>query len=179
MAELGHGRTGVGLASASGVLASRDVPVAACDLDLALGGYLRRRGLLVSTAEASRLREGLGLPAEAVSREDGPSRSERVEDIEDVLPRHVGAALAPLLELIVDSIREVLAVAPGGVVEDLLEDGLVLAGGPAATPGIARAASQDLELPARVAPDPANLRVRGLALLAEDEVLLDEVGVRM
>jgi rod shape-determining protein MreB len=179
VAELGHGRTGVGLASGSGVLVSRSVPAAACDLDLALSGYLRRRGLVVSTEETSRLREGLGLPAEPVCREDGPSRTERVEDIEDVLPRHVGAALAPLLELIVDSVREVLAVAPGGVVEDLLEEGLVLAGGPAATPGIARAISHDLELPARIAPDPAHLRVRGLALVAEDEVLLGDVGVRM
>jgi rod shape-determining protein MreB len=179
VAELGHGRTGVGLASVSGVLASRHVPLGARDLDLALSGYLRRRGLVVSVEDAARLRETLGLPASHPSREDGPPRSDRLKDVEDCLPRHVGAALAPFLELLVDSVREVIAAAPGDVVEDLLDEGLVLAGAPAATPGLAGAIGTDLELPARVAPEPAGLRVRGLALLAEDEQLLGEVGVRV
>ena len=43
----------------------------------------------------------------------------------------------------------------------------------------AGAISRDLELPARVAPGPRALRVRGLALVAEDEALLEEVGVRV
>ncbi len=179
VAELGHGRTGVGLASTSGVLASSHVPLGARDLDLALSGYLRRRGLVVSVGDATRLREKLGLPASHPSREDGPPRSDRLKDIEDVLPRHVGAALAPFLELLVDAVLEVIAAAPGEVVEDLLDDGLVLAGAPAATTGLAAAIEADLELPARIAPDPARLRVRGLALLAEDEQLLSEVGVRV
>jgi rod shape-determining protein MreB len=182
--ELGAERTGMGLASRSGVIASVSVPLGSRDLDRALAGRLRRAGLSTSSAAAARFRIELGLPAPG--GEDGADRNpgaspdtERLSDPEDVLPRHVGAALAPFVAFLADEMRAVLARAPGGAVEDLVEGGIVLAGGPAATPGLAASLAADLELPVHVAPDPANLRVGGLACLLADEELLGELAVEV
>jgi len=171
--ELGAERTGIGIASRAGVLASSHVPLGFRDLDAALAGQLRRRGLPVPPAGASRAREGLGLPAPG----GAPTSPGPLSDTEDVLPRDVGAAIAPFLLYITDEVRAVLARAPEGVAESLLEFGAVLAGAPAATPGLAEFIEADLELPVRAAHDPAALRVKGLALVAEDNELVAHVAV--
>ncbi len=166
--ELGAGGTGLGFASRSGVLASAHVPLGSRDLDRALAGQLARRGLSVTDAEAERLRRDLGLPAPGAPADESP-----LGDIEDVLPRHVGAALDPFIAYLADELRRLLARSPEGAVEDLIDTGVVLAGGPAATPGLAARVSHDIELPVRVAPDPAFLTVAGLAILMERRDLLD------
>jgi len=171
--ELGAERTGIGIASRAGVLASTHVPLGFRDLDTALAGQLRRRGLPVGAAEAARAREGLGLPAPG----GAPTSPGPLSDTEDVLPRDVGAAIAPFILWITDEVRAVLARAPEGVAESLLEYGAVLAGAPAATPGLAEFIAADLELPVCAAHDPAALRVKGLALVAEDNELLAHVAV--
>ena len=190
--EMGTGRTGFGLASSAGVLAAASIPIGSRDIDRALAGQLRRRGLVVTESDAGRLRRDLGLPAPGV-RDDGlPVRAAArlsacgrcppaqagtqtgdLADIEEVLPRHVGAAAGPFLTYLADEVRRLLARSPVGAVEDLLEGGLVLAGGPAATPGLAERLAADLALPVRVAPDPANLAVTGLALLLEEGRLIE------
>jgi actin-like ATPase involved in cell morphogenesis len=96
---------------------------------------------------------------------------------DDVLPRHVGEALGPFLACIADEVRGVISRSPEEAAAGLLEDGLTLAGAPALTPGLAEALAADLELPASVAPDPANLRVKGIALLLEERELLGEIAV--
>ncbi len=173
--ELGAERTGVGVASRSVVATRAYLPLGFADIDAALAGALCRRGISVSPAEATRLREGLGLPAiDSPAPAPGP-----LADAEDVLPGHVGEAVAPFLRMIADLVRGVLARAPEGVIESVIDSRAgsagvdegsdatcaVLAGGPAATPGLAEFLAADLGVPVRVARDAASLRVRGLALL--------------
>jgi rod shape-determining protein MreB len=185
--ELGAERTGMGLASRSGVLASSCVHLGARDLDTALAGRLRREGLMLSREEAGELRKGLGLPAPVppTHGRTQPEASEAsiapdtIRDAEDVLPRHVGEALAPFLAFLADEMRALLARAPEGASEDLVERGVVLAGGAAATPGLADHIAADLGLPVRVAPDPATLRVRGLVRLLGEPTLLGETAVEL
>lgn len=174
--ELGAERTGVGIASRTGVVVSAHLPLGFSDIDRALAGALARRGLAVSLREATQLREGLGLPASGSS----PARKgllADLADIEDVLPRDVGAAIEPFLLYVADAVRGVLSRAPEGVAENLFDYGAALAGAPGATPGLAEFLEADLELPVRAAPDGAALRVRGLALLAEEGDLLAHVAV--
>ncbi|MHC5056403.1 MAG: rod shape-determining protein [Planctomycetota bacterium] len=175
--ELGAERTGFGIASRSGVIASGFLGLGARDLDLALAGRLRRRGLAISTEDAGRLRMELGLPAPGAGLREDEEEAGPLGDAEDVLPRDVGAALGPFLRLIADEVRELLVRSPDGVAEDVLEFGVALAGAPASTPGFADALSADLELPVTVARDPADLRVRGLALLMDEPDLLAHMAV--
>ncbi len=175
--ELGAERTGFGIASRSGVIVSGCLGLGSRDLDLALAGRLRRRGLAVSTEKAGRLRRELGLPAPGAGLRDDGDDSAPLRDPEDVLPRDVGAAVGPFLALIADELRGILVRSPDGVAEDVLEFGVALAGAPAATPGLADALAADLELPVTVARGSAELRVRGLALLMDEPDLLAHMAV--
>jgi len=151
--------------------------------------------------EAARsLREGLGLPEVVRPQSGEPSapdadaaaqvarlsrlgtdaaRAPVPLDLEDVLPRHVGETLAPFLARIADEALALLAGSSEGAAEDVASGGMLLAGGGALTPGLAGFLARELGLPVRAADDPATLRVRGLALLFEEELLLDEVAIEL
>jgi actin-like ATPase involved in cell morphogenesis len=175
--ELGAERTGLGIASRSGVIVSGHLGIGSRDLDLALAGRLRRRGLPISTRDAGRLRQELGLPAPGSGLREDEDDTGQLKEIEDVLPRDVGAALGPFLKLIADEVREILIRSPDGAAEDVLGYGVTLAGAPAATPGLAATLSADLELPVAVAREPAELRIKGLALLMDEPDLLAHMAV--
>jgi len=175
--ELGAERTCFGVASRSGVIASGHLALGARDLDLALAGALRRRGLAISIEDAGGLRRELGLPAPGLDSPEEEPPARPLRDTEDVLPRDIGAALGPFVRLIADEVRELLVRSPDGVAEDALRYGVTLAGAPAATPGLAEVLAADLELPVSVAREPAELRVRGLALLMDEPDLLAHMAV--
>jgi actin-like ATPase involved in cell morphogenesis len=175
--ELGAERTGFGIASRSCVIQSGHLGLGGRDLDLALAGSLRRRGLAISTGDAGRLRMELGLPTPGAGLRADEDASDPLRDAEDVLPRDVGAAMGPFLRLIADEVRELLIRSPDGVAEDVLGYGVALVGAPAATPGLADVLSADLELPVTVPREPESLRVKGLALLMDEPDLLAHMAV--
>jgi actin-like ATPase involved in cell morphogenesis len=171
--EMGYERIGFGVATGAGVLVSGGLDLGGYDLDRVLVGALRRRGLTVSFDQARALREGLGFPDSAL---DTGEDEDELREPDDVLPRHVGPALRPFVLFIADEIREILARTPGEAAEDVLGCGVILCGGAAQTPGVARLMGEDLGVPVTVAPKPATVRVRGLARYLDYPDLLDEVG---
>jgi hypothetical protein len=191
--ELGAERICMGLATAACVIAAGHVPLGFRDLDRALQGHLARRGVVLSEAGAESARRALGLPAAEAGpkTEDGRVKTataqpppgvnavdpvnlfnleagathETRDPMDDVLPRDVGRALDPFLAHVADETRRLLSRAPEGAGEEALSHGLVLAGRPAGTPGLAERLSRELGWPPEttlVAPD---LRAEGLALL--------------
>jgi rod shape-determining protein MreB len=172
--EFGAECTGIGIASCTGVVKASSLPLGSFDLDRVLAGSLRRRGLAVGIDRATALREGLGLPTVG---SDSCDDGEPLCDVEDVLPRHVGAALGPFVRYIADEVIDVMSRAPEGAASDIVEGGIVLAGAPAATPGIAETLAADIGIAVACARFPDTLRVRGLVKFLLQPDLLDEAGV--
>jgi rod shape-determining protein MreB len=176
--ELGAERTGIGIASKSGVLASRGLAFGARDMDRIFLGRLKRQGLQIGLDEARDLREGLGMPSSSTEGLDSWTGAlEILEDVEDILPRHVGGALAPYVLHIADEIRDVMARAPDEAASDILAEGVMLAGGASAMPGLAEFLSNDLQMPVRKLPMCQNLRIKGLVEYMDEEQLLKDVCV--
>lgn len=179
--ELRPETTGFGVASRVGVLAGGAVPLGTRDLDRMLAGYLSSKmtqGPALGAREARELRVTLGMPSPdadlAASLPRG--RDPQIDSLDDVLPRHLGAALGPVLSLMAGEMRAVLARVPEGALEEIAEDGAVLAGGGALTPGLGEWFSRELQMPVRTAPRPHELRVRGLARILEEPELLRELA---
>jgi rod shape-determining protein MreB len=170
--DIGAGGAEVAVLSLGEIVASRSAPVGGDAFDLALVHYLKRRfSLRVGPAAAEALRVAIGSAC--------PLADELVEEVRGVdaisqLPRkavisseEAREALGPPLEQLLAAIRETLDDCPNELAADLIDHGIVLAGGGALLRGLDRYITEHTGLPARVHPDAAEAVVRGALVCLE------------
>ncbi len=170
--DIGGGTTDVAVLSLGEVVASQSVRVAGDAMDRAIVGYLRRHySLRVGTAEAERLRIEIG---SAAPLDDELSEDVRGVDAISGLPRkavitseEIREALGPPLLEIVDAIKATLDGTPSDLAADLVDNGLVLAGGGALVRGLDRFLSEQTALPTRVCAEPLLAVARGTHICLE------------
>src|SRR6202040_1777421 len=132
--DIGGGTTEVALISLSGIVFSRSVRVAGDELDEAIVQYMKRAyNLMVGerTAEEIKIKIGSAYPMENETSAEVKGR-----DLVDGMPKtvmitsqEVREALQEPISAIVDSVRIALESCPPELSADLVERGLVLAGG--------------------------------------------------
>ena len=86
-------------------------------------------------------------------------------------------ALDPSLSLIVDTIRDTIEETPPELVADIMDQGIVLAGGGALLNGIDRHIAESCQMPVHVADDPLTCVVRGTGVVLEELDIMQEVLV--
>jgi len=108
----------------------------------------------------------------------------RGRDLESGLPRslkitsdEVREALMPVLREITATVAELIEQTPPELVADILERGIVLAGGGAKIAGIERLLGEETRMPVFVTDDPLTAVVRGCGMVLEDAKLLARVKV--
>src|ERR1041384_1226656 len=108
----------------------------------------------------------------------------RGRDLLTGLPRsvEVGAdqireAIEPSVQQIVDTIRDTIEETPPELVADIMDQGIVLAGGGALLAGLDRRIAEATQTPGHVADDPLTCGVRGTARVLEDLDSLERVLV--
>lgn len=170
--DIGGGTTEVALLSLGDIVAQRSIRTAGDAMDRAIVDYLRRHySLRIGTGAAERLRIEIGSAA--------PLDDELCEEVRGVdaisgLPRkatitseEVREALqGPLVE-IVEAIRATLDDSSTDLASDLVDNGLVLAGGGALLRGIDRFLAERTGVPVRVCGDPLAAVARGTAICLE------------
>jgi len=170
--DIGGGTTDVAVLSLGDVVAQQSVRVAGDAMDQAIVDYLKRHySLRVGTSTAELLRIDIG---SAYPLEEELSDEVRGIDAVSGLPRkatitseEVREALsAPLLQ-IVDAIKNTLDACSTDLASDLVDNGLVLAGGGALLRGIDRFIGQQTGLPTRVCSDPLTAVARGTYICLE------------
>ena len=87
-------------------------------------------------------------------------------------------ALAPSLQVLVESTKEVLETTPPEILSDVINRGIVLVGGGALIYGLPELLAQTLKLPVLTADDPLTAVARGTGIVIEDldgfrEVLIE------
>ena len=170
--DIGGGTTEVAIMSLGEIVSSRSIRVGGDAMDEAIRDYLRRHYSLrigLSTAERLRIEMGSAFPVS----------SERTEDVSGAdaisgLPRKVAIAseevreaLAEPLERIVDAIKETLDSTSPDLAADLVEHGVVLAGGGSLLAGIDRYLNEQTGLPVRLAGDPLGAVAKGALICLE------------
>ncbi len=170
--DIGGGTTEVAVLSLGEVVASQSVRVAGDAMDQAIVDYLRRHySLRVATGAAERLRIEIG---SAYPLEEELSDEVRGVDVISGMPRkatitseEIREALGtPLLE-IVEAIKATLEGCSTDLVSDLVDNGLMLAGGGSLLRGLDRFLTDQTGLPTRTSADPLTAVARGTYICLE------------
>ena len=179
--DIGGGTTEVALISLSGIVFSRSVRVAGDELDEAIAGYMKRAyNLMIGerTAEEIKIKIGSAYPME---KEVGMEVKGR--DLVAGLPKtltitsqEVREALLEPISTIVESVRVTLERCPPELSADLVDRGLVLAGGGALLRGLDKLLQEETGLPVHIAEDPLSAVAEGTGRALSEIKFLRQVA---
>ena len=164
--DIGGGTTEVAIISLAGIVFSRSVRVAGDELDEAIVQYLKRAyNLMIGerTAEDIKLRLGSAFPMETELTMEVKGR-----DLVAGLPKtitissqEIRDALMEPVSRIVEAVRITLERCPPELSADLVDRGVVLAGGGALLRGIDKLIAEETGLPVHIAEDPLSAVAEG------------------
>lgn len=178
--DIGGGTTEVAVISLGGIVVSRSVRIAGDELTDAIVQYLKKvHNLSIGerTAEDIKVRLGSAYPR-------GEDKSMEVRGLNMVsgLPRtvtittsEVREALQEPVTAIVDAVRDTLEKTPPELAADIIDRGIVLAGGGALLQGLDELISHDTEMPVHIADDPLSCVALGTGRVLEEFPTLKRV----
>ena len=175
--DIGGGTTEVALISLAGIVFSRSVRVAGDELDEAIVQYLKRNfnvAIGERTAEDIKIKLGsaIKLPKETSMEVKGRDLVAGLPKTITLTSQEVREALAEPLNSIVDAVRTTLERCPPELASDLVDRGMVLAGGGALLRGLDQLLREETNLPVHIADDPLSAVAEGTGrVLSEIEVL--------
>ena len=170
--DIGGGTSEIAVISLSGVVTSKSLRVAGDEFDHQIISYVRREfGLAIGDRTAEDIKINIGC---AYAPSTLNTMEVRGRDLVSGLPRTVTLseyeaqqALAESIEKIVDAIKFTLEKTPPELASDIIEAGIVLAGGGAQIKGLAELIANETGIPTRVADDPLSCVVMGTGLVLE------------
>lgn len=171
--DIGGGTTEVAVICLGGMVVSKSIDVAGDEMDEAIVQYFRRKyNLLIgeNTAEDVKIKIGSVFPmAEESSMEvKGRDQVTGLPKTIAITSEEVRSALAEPTKAIIEVIKNTLEETPAELSADLVDRGIVLAGGGALMKGFAELLSQETELPVNNAEDPLTCVVRGTGKYLEE-----------
>ncbi|MDR1146608.1 MAG: rod shape-determining protein [Verrucomicrobiales bacterium] len=171
--DIGGGTTEVAIISLAGIVFSRSIRVAGDEMDESTINYMKRAYNLVigeRTAEEIKIKIGSAYPLEKETSIEVKGR-----DLVAGLPKtltitsqEVREALLDPISTIVESVRISLERCPPELSADLVERGIVLAGGGALLRGLDRLIAEETGLPVYVAEDPLSAVAEGTGKVLQE-----------
>jgi rod shape-determining protein MreB len=180
--DIGGGTTEVAVLSLGGTVLSESVRVAGDELSEAITVYLKKVHNLVvgeRTAEDIKIRIGSAFPDDS---HDESSMDVRGLHLLSGLPRTINIrggdireAMAEPLNVIVEAVKRTLERTPPELAADIVDRGIMLAGGGALVRGICDLISHETGILTHVAEDPLLCVVNGCGMVLEDYARLQRV----
>lgn len=179
--DIGGGTTEVALISLSGIVYSRSVRVAGDELDEAIISYMKRAyNLMIGerTAEDIKIRIGSAapLPKELTMEVKGRDLVAGLPKTITITSQEVRDAMADPLQQVIDGIRTTLERCPPELAADLVDRGIILAGGGALLKGLDRLIREETGLPVHVAEDPLSAVAEGTGKALQEIALLKRIA---
>lgn len=178
--DIGGGTTEVAVISLGGIVASRSLRVAGDELNEDIKTYAREQmNLLLGdrTAEEIKIKIGSALPMK-----DNPKAPLRGRDLVTGLPKEIVVfneqiqkATRKSVMQIVDAIKTTIEETPPELVADIMQKGIILAGGGALLKGLDKLITESTQTQVHIADDPLTCVVRGTGVVLEDLDNLKEV----
>jgi rod shape-determining protein MreB and related proteins len=175
--DIGGGTTEVALISLSGIVYSRSVRVAGDELDEAIVQYMKRAyNLMIGerTAEDIKIRIGSAYKLEKESTMDVKGR-DLIAGLPKTISQEIRETLLEPLNTIVDAVRVTLERCPPELSADLVDRGMMLAGGGALLRGLDKLLSDETGLPVHVAEDPLSAVAEGAGKVLQELSFLRKV----
>lgn len=178
--DIGGGTTEVAVISLGGVVSSRSLRIAGDELNEDIIAYAREKfNLLLGERTAEDIKIKIGSAIEMKEKLEAPMRG---RDLVTGLPKEIIVSDAQIREamrksinLILESIRVTMEETPPELLADIMDRGIVLAGGGALLRGLDRLISIETQTQVHIADDPLTAVVRGTGIVLEDLDLLSTV----
>jgi rod shape-determining protein MreB len=180
--DIGGGTTEVAVISLGGIVYSKSVRVAGDKFDDAIVAYIKRKySLLIGerTAEQIKLSIGCAYPFEEEKTYEVKGRdliSGAPKTIE-VNSEEIRDALSEPVSSVVDAIKTALERTPPELAADIVDNGIILAGGGALLANLDILIKEKTGLPVALAEDPLTCVVRGSGKALQDMDLLRKVTI--
>jgi rod shape-determining protein MreB len=179
--DIGGGTTEVAIISLSGIVYARSVRVAGDELDEAIINYMKRAyNLMIGerTAEEIKLRIGSAFPMvkETTMEVKGRDMVAGLPKTITITSQEVREAMLEPLNTIIDAVRTTLERCPPELSADLVDRGIMLAGGGALLRGLDKLLQEETALPVHVAEDPLSAVAEGTGRVLSELEFLRRVG---
>lgn len=171
--DIGGGTTEVAVISLGGVVVSHSLRIAGDELDEDIIDYIKKEmGLAIgeTTAEEIKMEIGCALPLMTEM-----TMEVRGRDLSNGLPRNVEITSSQVQEAMGNSINEIVEIVkttlektPPELASDIVEKGIVLAGGGALIKNLDKLLSQKTGMPVYIAENPLECVVNGTGKTLED-----------
>ena len=179
--DIGGGTTEVALISLAGIVFSRSVRVGGDEMDEAIIQYMKRvYNLMIGERTAEQIKISIGsaypLPEETSMEVKGRDLVAGLPKTLTLTTEEVREALHEPISTIVEAIRFTLERSPPELSADLVDRGLVLAGGGALLRGIDKLIAEQTGLPVHVADDPLSAVAEGTGMVLHELKFLRKVA---
>jgi rod shape-determining protein MreB and related proteins len=180
--DIGGGTTEVAIISLAGVVYSRSVRIAGDAMDDAIVAYVKRKyNLLIGERTGEIIKITLGTAIPESSPRTMPVRG---RDMLTGLPKTVQIsslevydAMAESIQAIVDTVQAALERTPPELIAEIIDHGIVMAGGGALLPSLDVLLREETGLPVTVAEEPLFCVVHGVSQVLDDIDLLEKISV--
>jgi rod shape-determining protein MreB len=184
--DIGGGTTDVAVISLDGVVHSKAVRVGGDKMDEAIMAYIKRRyNLMIGDMTTEQIKINIG---SAYKTNTGEERVMEVKgrDLISGIPKtltinedEIREALDEPVNTILDTIKLILENTPPELAADIVDRGIVLAGGGALLRGLDLLIREETALPVIVAEDPITAVVRGVGKMLDEIDLLKRIAINL
>lgn len=180
--DIGGGTTEVAVISLGGIIASRSLRIAGDEMNSDIIEFARNEcNLLLGERTAEEIKIAVGSAMPLPEKLTMPMRG---RDLITGLPKEilindemVRKAINKSVKLIVDAVKTTIEETPPELVADIMDRGIIIAGGGALLRGLGPTIEQATSTKVHVADDPLTCVVRGTGVVLEDLESLREVLV--
>lgn len=181
--DIGGGTTEVAVISLHDIVLSISVRVGGDKMDEAVVSYLKKKySLLIGERMAEQVKIAIGsaYPPEDVEIMEVKGRDliGGVPKTLDISNKEIFEALEEPVGQVVAAIREALEKTPPELAADIVDKGIVLAGGASLLTGMDIRLREETELPIIIAEDPLSCVVRGAGVALDELKLLKQIAVK-
>src|SRR5215212_674583 len=164
--DVGGGTTEVAVISLGGIVTKTSVRVAGNDMDLAIASYIQKNyQIAIGTQTAEQLTIELGsafpMPEEDAAEVRGRDLVTGLRKTVVMTSEEIREAITHALEAIVEAVRDTLERTPPELVSDIMDRGMILAGGGALLRHLDERLRNETGVPVQIAEEPLMCVARG------------------
>lgn len=181
--DIGGGTTDVAVISLDGIVYSKVVKIGGDKMDETILAYIKRKYNMMigeKTAEQIKIEIGSAYPTENENSEMEIKGRDMVSGIPKTITikeNEIREALQEPVNVILETIKTTLENTPPELAADIVDKGIVLAGGGALLKGLDLLIKEETQLPVIVADDPLTAVVRGVGKMLDEIDLLQRVAI--
>jgi len=178
--DIGGGTSEIAVISLAGIVRAKSIRIGGDKLDQVIAQYIKRKyNLSIGTgvAETIKMHFGLPLPEDNTQKMEikGSNLITGIPTTLQIDGQEIREAMNEPISALIDAVKHVLETTPPELAADLVDKGLVLAGGGALIKNLDVILREETMLPVTIADDPLTCVVKGAGRLLDEITLLKEV----